>query len=233
MIREEAQPIYTVSVLFDGIWAIDQDFVRCFLIEGTERAILIDTCYADADLPGVVKSLTNRQIIVVHTHTDSDHIGASDRFSETFMHPLDFKLLKEFYSKTLQPKPLREGEIFRLGGVELEVILLPGHTPGSIALLDRKRRILFSGDSVKDNPIYMFGPGRSLPAYLDSLRRLCSMRDSFDAILPSHGGIPIGKDVLYDLAEGAELLLNDKLNGVNADGLPCKLYTYRSASFYY
>lgn len=233
MIRGEEPPAYTVRVIFDGIWAIDQDFVRCFLVEGTERAVLIDTCYTDADLPGVVRSLTNQQVFVVHTHTDSDHIGASERFAETYMHPREFKLLREVYSKTLQPKPLREEEIIRLGGVELEVILLPGHTPGSIALLDRKRRILFSGDSVKDNPIYMFGPGRSLPVYLDSLRRLCSMRDSFDSILPSHGDMLIDKNILNDLAEGAELLLNGKLSGVDADNLPCKLYTHRSASFYY
>lgn len=233
MIREKAQSIYAVSAVFDGIRAIDQDFVRCFLIEGTERAVLIDTCDADADLPGLVGSLTDLPVTVVHTHADSDHIGASDRFAETYMHPSEFALLYETYSKTLRPRPIREGETLRLGGRELDVLLLPGHTPGSIALLDRARRILFSGDTVKDNPIYLFGPGRSLPAYLDSLRRLCSMQDAFDAILPSHGSLPIGREVLNDLAAGAELLLAGKLAGADAGGLPCKLYAYRSASFYY
>ncbi len=233
MIRGKAQSIYAVSAVFDGIRAIDQDFVRCFLIEGTERAVLLDTCDADADLPGLVGSMTDLPVIVVHTHADSDHIGASDRFTETYMHPSEFALLYEVYSKTLHPKPLREGEVLRLGGRELDVLLIPGHTPGSIALLDRTRRILFSGDTVKDNPIYLFGPGRSLPAYLDSLRRLYSIQAAFDTILPSHGSLPIGREVLSDLAEGAELLLSGALAGADAGGLPCKLYTYRSASFYY
>ena len=116
MVCGKTQSIYAVSAVFDGIRAIDQDFVRCFLIEGTERAVLLDTCDADADLPGLVGSLTDLPVIVVHTHADSDHIGASDRFAETYMHPSEFALLYEAYSKTLRPRPIREGETLRLGG---------------------------------------------------------------------------------------------------------------------
>ena len=43
---------------------------------------------------------------------------------------------------------LTEGDVFDLGGLFLEVYELPGHTPGGIVLLDRKDRILFSGDSI-------------------------------------------------------------------------------------
>lgn len=224
---------YSVNRVFDGIWSIDQDFVRCFLITGQERAVLLDTCDSDGDLPRVVRTLTELPVSVIHTHADPDHIGASARFEITYMHPSEFALLNSVYSSSLHPSPLREGEIINLGGRDLEVILIPGHTPGSIALLDRERRILFSGDTIKDNMIYMFGPGRSLAAYLDSLRRLYLMQDSFDTILPSHGSLPIGKDILADLLEGTECLLSGSLAASAVEGMPCKLYTYKKASFYY
>lgn len=41
-----------------------------------------------------------------------------------------------------RPHPVREGDIFELGGITLEVIELPGHTTGSIALLYREKKIL-------------------------------------------------------------------------------------------
>ena len=59
------------------------------------------------------------------------------------------------------------------------------------------------------------------------------MQDAFDTILPSHGNLPIGREILADLAEGAERLLAGALTGADAGGLPCRLYTYRNASFYY
>ena len=39
--------------------------------------------------------------------------------------------------------PVKEGDIFDLGGVTLEVYHIPGHTPGGICLLERENRILF------------------------------------------------------------------------------------------
>ena len=51
--------------------------------------------------------------------------------------------------------PVRDGNSIDLGGRRLEVIEIPGHTPGSIAILDVERRILFSGDTVQDGSIFL------------------------------------------------------------------------------
>ena len=48
---------------------------------------------------------------------------------------------------------LHEGEHITAGVYDFEVIHIPGHTYGSIALLDRKRKLLLPGDTVqKDGP---------------------------------------------------------------------------------
>ncbi len=218
----------------DDIWVIEQEFVRSFLITGEREAMLIDTCDADADLAALVKELCPLPVFVVQTHCDADHIGASMQFETVLMHPAEFSLLRETSSLPLRPRAVREGEVLDLGTRRFEVILLPGHTPGSIALLDREHRLLFSGDSVKSDMVYMFGPGRNLDAYADSMARLYAMRAAYGDILPSHGAYPITADIIPDLAEGATRLAGGQLTGVDdGSGMPCKLYTYKNAKFYF
>lgn len=68
---------------------------------------------------------------------------------------------------------LKEGDIIDVGGYEFEVIHFPGHTKGSIGLLDKKSGILISGDIVNSvGPIYMFGPERNLELYIEGLKKL-------------------------------------------------------------
>jgi glyoxylase-like metal-dependent hydrolase (beta-lactamase superfamily II) len=46
--------------------------------------------------------------------------------------------------------PVKDGHVFRLGERDVQVIALPGHTPGSICLLDSKTRSLFTGDTMNE-----------------------------------------------------------------------------------
>ena len=53
--------------------------------------------------------------------------------------------------------PLKDRQVFDLGGRKLEVIATPGHTPGEIVLLDAANRIVFTGDN--DNSlVWLFLP---------------------------------------------------------------------------
>ena len=131
----------------------------CYLIEGQTHAMLIDTANGQEDLRAIVEGLTRLPVIVVNTHGHGDHIFGNVYFDEAWMHPADMELAETFmgYAKEeldkhgLKPCPLKAlsiGQVFDLGGLQLEVVSLAGHTPGSIGLLDRKDRILFTGDGV-------------------------------------------------------------------------------------
>lgn len=48
----------------------------------------------------------------------------------------------------LQYQPLREGDVFEIGPYALEVLEIPGHSPGHIGLYDKKQRIFFCGDHI-------------------------------------------------------------------------------------
>jgi glyoxylase-like metal-dependent hydrolase (beta-lactamase superfamily II) len=69
--------------------------VNCFLVEGSERAVLIDTGLGLADIGAVTRWLTDKPITVVNTHSHSDHRGGNWRFADVAAHPLAVGALSE------------------------------------------------------------------------------------------------------------------------------------------
>ena len=96
-------------------------------------------------------------------------------------------------------KPLTAGQILPAGRRYLEVLHLPGHTPGTVCFYDEAGGVLFSGDhllaAITPNPLVELAARadngyRSLKSYLASLKRI----KAIDArlVLPGHG------DLIYD-----------------------------------
>jgi glyoxylase-like metal-dependent hydrolase (beta-lactamase superfamily II) len=87
----------------------------------------------------------------------------------------------------LQPAPLTEllkdGDKVDLGNRSFAVLHLPGHSPGSIALLDERTGEFFSGDAIYDDTLVDDVPGADVAAYLDTMHRLLDLDISI-----GHGG---------------------------------------------
>lgn len=215
-------------------YRIEDSIVRAFLLVGTKRALLVDSANGEGNVYELVKSVTDKPVTLINTHADEDHIGGNGAFSYTLMHPSEFA----FYSCTkrpgdARPMPVCDGEVIDLGDREVEIILTPGHTPGSIALLDRRRRVLFPGDSVSTTPVFIFGEMRSLEALLLSLKRLKLRSGDFDAIYPSHGDFPVSKQQIDALISCGEMLRRKELQPLEpAFPVPAKMFEYGSAAFF-
>jgi hydroxyacylglutathione hydrolase len=83
--------------------------------------------------------------------------------------------------------PFRDGYVFDLGGRKIEVIHVPGHTKGSICLLDKKQKLLFTGDSF-GSPIWLHPQDAlSVETYRQSVGRLSQRQKDFETLLPGHG----------------------------------------------
>ena len=179
---------FTIHKIAENIWAIEQNVVRGFLLVGLDRAVLVDTCFG-GDILSACRTVTQLPITLVTTHSDGDHIGCDGQFPEQYLHSAEFSRYESRGKGLCHAKPLEEGDVFSLGRYRLEVIWIPGHTPGSIALLDREHRFLISGDTVQTGCIFMHGEGRDLRAFRDSIARLEKMRQEglFDTVLPAHG----------------------------------------------
>jgi glyoxylase-like metal-dependent hydrolase (beta-lactamase superfamily II) len=65
-----------------------------------------------------------------------------------------------------------EGDVIDLGDRVFEVLHLPGHSPGSIGLLETRSGTLFSGDAIYDGPLLDDIPGSDIAAYIRTMRRL-------------------------------------------------------------
>ena len=228
---------YNITKIADGVHVIDDNsFVQCFLIEGGDCAVLLDSCASGgADFKAAVLSLTNKPIKLVLSHSDQDHTGGQEYFQcRPLMHPAEYARYSTRGNKGKIVAPLWEGDVIDLGGMELEVVLIPGHTPGSIALLDRANRRLFVGDTVSDAQIYMFGDGRDLQAFIESLRKLEAMAALVDTVHSAHGSPVLSTEWFSKTRVAAEKLQSGEIEPSEPPfGLPCRLYSYDGVNLLY
>lgn len=225
---------YEVIKIDNNSWRIEDDMVRAFLFDGMERALLVDTGFGSGNIKEVVEKITKKPVMLVITHADGDHTGSNSLFDKAYMHPSEYSHYFEDKSADAVVSPLWEGDVIDLGTRKFEVILIPGHTPGSIALLDRENRILVAGDTISETPIFMFGSMRNVPAYIESLKKLSGLKGSFDTIYPSHGPFSLGVDLIGKLITGAEKLLKGELEPQDPSfDLPAKMYVSEGAAFFY
>ena len=198
----------------ENTWRIEEGGVRFFLLAGTERAMLIDSGMNTENARDIAAELTDLPVSLLNTHADRDHIGSNGQFEAFYRHPEE----EGGYRRWGKPGtiiPIRDGDSLDLGQRELRIIHLPGHTPGSVAVLDVRNRVLISGDPIQVNGhIFMFGGHRSMPDYIASLKRLDERKDQFDEIWPSHADIPVSPGVIRRLWKGAQAVVDGAVRGV-------------------
>jgi len=228
------QPLEAIKVS-DSVYRIEDNGVRCLLFAGTRRALLVDAGFGGSgSLKAVVGSLTDKPVTLVLTHADPDHIGNHKEFSTVHMHPSEMPSFIKNTGAEEETNPLWEGDVVDLGGRKLEVILIPGHTPGSIALLDRENHILVAGDSISSGPVFMFGDERNIYAYIASMEKLLAISDAFDLIYPSHGPFPLQAVQVEKALTAAKKLLAGELTPQKPPfPIPAKMYMFDGAGFLY
>jgi glyoxylase-like metal-dependent hydrolase (beta-lactamase superfamily II) len=80
---------FAVDLVAPRTWLVaEPGHVNCYLVEGDDLAVLVDTGLGLADIRPVVQALTSRPVLVVNTHGHSDHRGGNWRFDEVAAHPL-------------------------------------------------------------------------------------------------------------------------------------------------
>ena len=200
---------YSSAVMEPGVWRIDEGTVHLYLVEGAQRALLIDTGFGHGDLSGYVRSLTSLPLSVVNTHAHPDHEGGNAQFPIVHLHSAEM-ICSRFQAGPCSQVQVGEGYIFDLGGRTLMVLENPGHTPGSISLWDDQAGILFSGDSLGANTHWLFLP-ESMPlgVFQDSIRQYRTMSALIRAIYPSHDKAPIGTEYIDDILECIGQILSD------------------------
>lgn len=177
-----------VNKINDHLYSVEEGVVRWFVVTGEEKAAVIDTGYAGSGALSLARTLTDKELILINTHGDVDHVSGNGDFDACCISESDYNdfNLKEKFPDT-KPEFLSDGMKIELGNRTLEIITAEGHTKGSIAVLDRQGRSLFAGDTVSDDKIFLFGLGRVPEAFGDSLKKIISRKSDFDSIFAAHG----------------------------------------------
>ncbi len=213
-------------------WRFEDDGVRFFLLCGKDKAALVDTGMNTPDAGKMAEQLTDLPLILINTHADRDHISGNAGFEEFYMSPSEEENYRQNGGKG-RILPVKEDDVIDLGDRPLRIIDNPGHTPGSIAILDEKYRVLIAGDSVQDDKIFMFGNFRNMDTYIDSLKKLSKYDGTYDEIYAMHGTIPLNPDIVGKLIDGATMIANGTATGtkVNLFGNEVLLYKFPYAGF--
>jgi len=148
--------------------------VNCYIIgdEKSKEAVVIDP---GGDVDRILGALAEDGLnckMIINTHAHFDHIGGNKGLSQAtgagiYIHQAEKEMLGQMSSMAIHfgmeaeqsPAPsgfLKEGDVVRVGSIELEVLETPGHSPGSITLKVKGETVAIVGDL-----LFQFSVGRS------------------------------------------------------------------------
>jgi len=227
---------YKIKKLDDKTYMImeynKRSSVYMYLLEGDKKAILIDSGFGTIPLDDICGKITDKPIDVVLTHGHADHIGSSGLFDRVFLHEADSNLYREnsqekwrrfFTNEPLnpvkdQPEYFKGEPVFELGNRTISIIETPGHSKGSVCLLDAERKWLFTGDTCCKAHVLLQGENSGgIELYNKSVEKLLSYEKLYEVIWPGHHSFPVDKSILHQFFEATEGLMNGTLCGVETD----------------
>lgn len=207
-----------------------------YLVEGKEKALVIDTGSGIGDLKAYVETLTTLPLTVCLTHGHVDHASGAGWFDEVYLNEKDWALAKEhavneikkgYTASVIGDKvneiglehyspdckkflPMEDGHIFDLGGVTVEMLDARGHTQGMMCPLIREDRIIVFGDACNTATFMFDNSSSTILEYTKTLDYLKSKEPLWDRVLLSHGPGDIPTGVLDDNIELCQIILDGK-----------------------
>ena len=236
---------WTVQPVMRGVYRFCEDNpeapVDAYLVVGSHSALMIDALETATGVWEGVRKLTDLPVALAITHGHCDHAGAAlDEFVQAgctvYMDPADVEPLLQTTGRYIDPEVFTPfPDIIDLGGIQMEVLGVVGHTMGSKVFLDRERALLFTGDAVGSGDFWMqLSHSAPLSTFVGELsglmEKVAGLHDL--AILPGHAyqqPRPLGFFYLWDVLTACRMVLEGR---ADASDLVMKLgdeeLTYRT-----
>jgi len=188
---------------------------NCYLLQADESAsecLIIDAGQQPWQLLNFLNDHKLQPRAIVLTHGHADHIAGLSQLSsgypgiKVYIGKLDAPMLTdaELNLSAMMASPIKaaadilveEGDIIDQAGIKLDVLHVPGHTPGSISLYARKQGIVFTGDSLFAQSIGRTDlPGGSITELTEGIKKKLCTLDADTKVYPGHGPVTtIGKE---------------------------------------
>lgn len=239
---EEIFGSYMPYKITDDTWVLSfmNGSEYMYLLEGTDKALLIDTGYGAGNLRACVEKLTDKPVMVVNTHYHPDHSAGNGEFEEVMLSggweidapsvstpgliPFDIsKLPYPDYKKVI----IKGGDIIDLGDRKITVIdVKPAHCNSSLFFYDEANGMIFVGDELEPGQVNLFDNSYNPDAPYDVRERLDNFRSNTEKVLslhakyicPNHNGTPMAESYLHEFINMVDNIYNgtatveDKLN---------------------
>ena len=208
---------------------------HCYLLNGSERSLLIDTGLGICNIYDEVIKLTDKPITAIATHIHWDHIGGHKYFPEFYAHENELNWLRGEFPLTIkqiiemvldrcdlpegydaskyeffQGNPVRvlmDNDTIDLGNRSVQVLHTPGHSPGHMCLWEKEFGYLFTGDLVYKDTLFAYFPSTDPKAYLNSLERVSSL--PVRCLFPGHHSLAIQPEILVRMRDTFRQLQNN------------------------
>jgi len=184
--------------------------MNCYIYydETSKEGIIIDPAAFSAQEENRIKKLIEDNGIkikyIINTHGHLDHILGNKFAREYFnvpvyMHKDDFFMIENapeqaaFFGFEVPAPPaideeINENTVLKINGIQLRFIHTPGHSPGSVCIIDDENKNVFCGDLVFKNSIGRTDlPGGDMDVLINSIKNklFASVKDDY-ILYPGH-----------------------------------------------
>ncbi|AZC24763.1 MBL fold metallo-hydrolase [Pseudomonas sessilinigenes] len=176
-----------------------------YLFIGKDRALMFDAgANQGEEIIQVIGQLTDKPVSVLPSHLHFDHLGGLPHFSSIYLPDLPFTRslqrsdglyqvpeavhLGQFDNLVLPPfkveRLIQPGQVIDLGGLQLRMLSVPGHTRDEVMLYDQNHDILLTGDHLYPSWLLV----GNLDDYLASLDATLQSIDQDTVLYGAHAG---------------------------------------------
>lgn len=187
-----SEPYYSARQIAPGTWRILSSGDFSYLLEGDGQGLLIDSGYGAGNIREFCENLIGMPVPwIANTHAHFDHTANNGYFDLVYISETDYPAattpFQSFsgieFRKDYPVQFIKTLDVIPLPGREIICFDLGDHSPGSMAFLDKKTNILFSGDE-----IWHTKPLRGTPAaFAAKLEVISQYREYFDILYAGNG----------------------------------------------
>lgn len=173
---------------------------NCYIImdDDSKETVVIDPGGDSDDIISCIRELNCTVKYILLTHAHADHTGGIDDIRKLFNVPVcvnerDKKMIKDkafMFGSYKEDKEkdidIKDGDIFKIGKIEIKCMETPGHTPGGMCFL--LNDVVLTGDTLFAGSVGRTDfAGGDYDAIIRSIRVKLMVLDDNIKVLPGHG----------------------------------------------